>query len=426
MSRGREPRHEAPAGAPAEPAAGEQPAAPQAVPSAYWERYGIAVQRKAAGGAPGDAGAAVERAAGDGGAPVDAAVRGRVEATTGADLSGVRVHTGAASQEAAAALQARAYTVGHDVHFGAGQYQPGTADGDKLIAHELAHTVQQGPAGGAPQGKLAVSQPHDPAEAEADTVAEAAVASPWSGAFRPTAPSQMMQPQVPIARRAVGAMLMRAPIKGNGYGDWDVEQKNLDAPKAGDPYNSRVTIRFDPNAKTVNATEIAFVQTIKTLNTGGANAWPDATYTKREAKDHTMVDAVTRFGMVGYDNAGKPYSVTPPGEKVPVAIVEPGSSPKPLKSATTRDWPGWNQPNLKWSFETAAVAKAGKDANKIYGAVTWGFDVDKDNRLTAHKVGFSGAASASFTEAVGKWNDQAAGPEADRVAKDQTKLGPFT
>src|SRR5262249_51974490 len=104
---------------------------------------------------------AIDRAAGSSGAPLPDAVRGRFESSLGADPSAVRVHTGAASADAATAVGARAYTIGQDIHFNAGQYDPGSRAGQHLLAHEVAHTVQQ--AGSAPsrQYKLEVSQPGD-------------------------------------------------------------------------------------------------------------------------------------------------------------------------------------------------------------------------------------------------------------------------
>ena len=61
----------------------------------------------------------------------------------GSDLGDVRVHTGASAARSAQALNARAYTLGSDVHFGAGQYQPDNHAGRHLIAHELTHVLQQ-------------------------------------------------------------------------------------------------------------------------------------------------------------------------------------------------------------------------------------------------------------------------------------------
>jgi hypothetical protein len=61
----------------------------------------------------------------------------------GADFSAVRIHTDAKAAQSAAAVGALAYTVGSDVVFGAGQYDPVGESGRRLLAHELAHVVQQ-------------------------------------------------------------------------------------------------------------------------------------------------------------------------------------------------------------------------------------------------------------------------------------------
>ncbi|MGH2396924.1 MAG: eCIS core domain-containing protein, partial [bacterium] len=63
----------------------------------------------------------------------------------GYDFSQVRVHVDERAAESARAVNALAYTVGQDVVFGAGEYAPGTTTGNRLMAHELAHVVQQGP-----------------------------------------------------------------------------------------------------------------------------------------------------------------------------------------------------------------------------------------------------------------------------------------
>jgi uncharacterized protein DUF4157 len=78
------------------------------------------------------------------GRALDDSVRARMESAYGVDFSRVRVHTNTRSQELSDGLNARAFTIGRDIAFGAGEYQPGTLIGDALIAHELAHVVQQG------------------------------------------------------------------------------------------------------------------------------------------------------------------------------------------------------------------------------------------------------------------------------------------
>ncbi len=77
------------------------------------------------------------------GQPLEAAARSVMESRLGHDFSGVRVHTDAKAAAAARAINARAYTAGHNVVFGAGQYSPGTATGQNLLAHELTHVTQQ-------------------------------------------------------------------------------------------------------------------------------------------------------------------------------------------------------------------------------------------------------------------------------------------
>jgi hypothetical protein len=74
---------------------------------------------------------------------LDAATRAFMEPRFVHDFSHVRVHTDAKAAESARAVNAQAYTVGQDIVFGAGQYAPGTRGGSQLLAHELAHVVQQ-------------------------------------------------------------------------------------------------------------------------------------------------------------------------------------------------------------------------------------------------------------------------------------------
>jgi hypothetical protein len=82
-------------------------------------------------------------AAARGGTSLPEAVRSFFEPRFGHDFSRVRVHTDGAAAAAAAAVQARAYTIGRDIVFGAAEYAPATTHGKRLIAHELAHVIQQ-------------------------------------------------------------------------------------------------------------------------------------------------------------------------------------------------------------------------------------------------------------------------------------------
>lgn len=77
------------------------------------------------------------------GHPLDKATRAFMEPRFGLDFSDVRVHTDARAAESARAIDARAYTVGRQIVFAAGQYVPTIGGDPKLIAHELTHVVQQ-------------------------------------------------------------------------------------------------------------------------------------------------------------------------------------------------------------------------------------------------------------------------------------------
>jgi hypothetical protein len=96
-------------------------------------------------------------------------VAGHVGGAYGQSLGDVRVHHDDHAAALSRAVSARAFTVGSDIFFGAGEYRPDSAGGRELLAHELAHVVQQR---GAPNtGPLMVSQPGDALEREAEAAA---------------------------------------------------------------------------------------------------------------------------------------------------------------------------------------------------------------------------------------------------------------
>ncbi|MBN2118651.1 MAG: DUF4157 domain-containing protein [Anaerolineales bacterium] len=106
------------------------------------------------------------------GQSLDVQTRAFMEPRFGHDFSQVRVHTDTRAAESAKAVHALAYTVGYDIAFAAGRYMPNAAAGKKLLAHELAHVVQQSSIQGAPQYSLTMTQRGDPSEAEADNAAD--------------------------------------------------------------------------------------------------------------------------------------------------------------------------------------------------------------------------------------------------------------
>lgn len=114
------------------------------------------------------------------GQALDSSVQRRMQSAFGRDFAGVRVHTDAKARELSEGLNARAFTVGKDIAFGGDEYKPGTPVGDALIAHELAHVVQQGDGRPGPMNK-APGQ-NDQLEEDADLSAIGAVVATWTNA----------------------------------------------------------------------------------------------------------------------------------------------------------------------------------------------------------------------------------------------------
>lgn len=114
------------------------------------------------------------------GQPLAGSSRTRMESAFGADFSGVRIHTDATAAALSRNLNARAFTVGQQVAFGRGEYRPGTPIGDALLAHELAHVMQQRVAAGVSAQASGASS--GALEEEADTSAVGAVLALWNGA----------------------------------------------------------------------------------------------------------------------------------------------------------------------------------------------------------------------------------------------------
>lgn len=173
-------------------------------------RHKRMIQRKAAR----EQGSGEARIPAAGGTPLNAEIRSRMEPLIGASLSDVKVHAGGESASAAEQLGARAFTKGKDVHFGAGEFKPGTKEGDRLLAHELTHAAQAQQSGIHRKAESAtseathdsdaddhdVSMPGDPAEKEADAVGDAA-----ADALHGDKPASAAAPQSP-----------KAPLSGVG------------------------------------------------------------------------------------------------------------------------------------------------------------------------------------------------------------------
>jgi hypothetical protein len=155
----------------------------------------------------------VNEVLGSAGSPLDAQTRAYMESGFGHDFSRVRVHTDARAAESARDVNALAYTVGRDVVFGAGRFAPNTSDGRRLIAHELAHTIQQSGDTSSSSGPLSFSEPGDSHEREADAAAErVAAATPDAGDAR--AAERVASDAPPVPNIAARKQIAKAPAAG--------------------------------------------------------------------------------------------------------------------------------------------------------------------------------------------------------------------
>ena len=137
-----------------------------------------------------------------GGTPLAPDVRDEMQGRLGHDFSDVRVHNDSRAHESAQSVNAHAYTVGSNVVFQRDKYDPSSAEGKTMLAHELTHVVQQrsGPVDGtAAQGGIKVSDPSDRFEREASATAETAMSGP--------------APSAPVTAGAVGAAVQREAIQ---------------------------------------------------------------------------------------------------------------------------------------------------------------------------------------------------------------------
>jgi len=141
------------------------------------------------------------------GRPLDAATSAFMEPRFGHDFSHVRVHSDSQATESARAVNALAYTVGRDIVFGVGQYAPHTSAGQHLLAHELAHAVQQGGNARTLQQNSKLGEENDRYEQEAERSATQCM----SGA-QVQAPSMISSPL--IQRTKVCSKRLEAPVLG--------------------------------------------------------------------------------------------------------------------------------------------------------------------------------------------------------------------
>lgn len=137
---------------------------------------------------------------GSSGQPLDVATRAFFEPRFGHDFSQVRVHVDARAAESAGAVNALAYTVGPKIVFGPDQLAPQSSAGRELLAHELAHVIQQDNGPQSAGGSLRVSEPTAHWEHQADSAARNVMEGRLGDALG-AAPQSLARQPTPVARK---------------------------------------------------------------------------------------------------------------------------------------------------------------------------------------------------------------------------------
>ncbi|MGH9961595.1 MAG: eCIS core domain-containing protein, partial [Pyrinomonadaceae bacterium] len=140
------------------------------------------------------------------GQPLESESRTFMEARFGYDFSGVRIHTDTDAHRSAEATTSDAYTVGRDIVFAPGQYAPHTTVGRRLLAHELAHVVQQNSSTDTSRNiELGRTDEH---EADADSAADGALS-------RDDAPALVSPANISLQRQESGSTATAQPTQAS-------------------------------------------------------------------------------------------------------------------------------------------------------------------------------------------------------------------
>jgi hypothetical protein len=302
------------------------------------------------------------------GQPLDASTRAFFEPRFGRGLGAVRIHADHSAAAAARSLGAAAFTVGPDIAFAAGRYQPGSSAGQRLLAHELSHVVQQ--SGGAPgmarAAPVGIQRAVDTLGGEWDT-----------GTY--------------------------ALVNSNGK-DIGVTMDRLTF-KAKDP---------------VNATKIGLTQKVNSIDNGSPTSLNPTVRQrsiptgKTDAGSH--IDRLAPrsnpiYGMNDPTDAGKTLggSVTAGNSQWGYHYrLKPQDVVPQHLDATLYDQPTLptHGPNSSQLFETAALAVEGVQAGTFYGSVRWGWRSDATNKMTIEPLSVVsvGVPSATFKQSSKLWN----------------------
>jgi hypothetical protein len=357
------------------------------------------------------------------GAPLDSQTRAAMEQRFGHDFGRVRVHTDAGAASSAALLGARAWALGRHVVFGSGEYAPRTADGSRLLAHELTHVLQQG-AQDPSAGRVVLGRATDPAEHTAEEIARSDVDPPRAGET-PTSPALRIRDRLSSAGAERG-VLRRVASWG---GDYTTDK--YDVVKTGGVEDGvDIVLRFAPN-KRVDAEMIGMVQMVTTKDKGKVVA-ASATVGTRSIAAGTAGEGahIDRLSAAGTNYGNPLYATGAPaaGDVLSATATVAGwgqhgwrftdkAGKLRKQDALLKDTPRipGHGADASQIFETTALAVAGTQEGTYYGSVQWGWQTDAAGTFSKLPLTLvsNDVPSATFATSSELWNKSktAAGKE---------------
>jgi hypothetical protein len=354
-----------------------------------------------------------------------------------ADFSSVRIHAGAASAAAAEGFGARAYTLGHRIHLGAGASSLAGSERDRLLVHEAIHAAQQGFRQVMPHSGLRMGRRESAAEAEARSIA-AQLSAP-AASDSPELRDRLRQ-AVPVQQRIEPHIQCDLGLKDSFEAIDGTFNVNMEA--QGNPGGFSGldgTIKFKASDKAPDSPRIRLLQIarLEDLTTGKEFEWTgdEANRMKvmtaegrdvsrgevhKEGSRGTIKTPAERSVAPGYfvdvryagrkprtaksDAPVSPYyNDTSIGEPAKRARADGSKKGKDIKEASLRDFPG-SRRNTRFSLETAAVAPA---SGYVYATLTWGFTIKdaKNGFVDEEHAEVNDFPTATFNAALKKFNE---------------------
>ncbi len=217
------------------------------------------------------------------GQPLPSGTKSKMAASFGADFNEVNIHTDAEAAGMSESMDAHAFTYGQDIYFNKGKYNPGTLEGDALLAHELAHTVQQ------KDGHQAGMQSDSILESDADRSTEAFILNHQSGKER--AGEHKVMP-----KSKTGLKISRCSKRSSGA--------------MGPARLSTAIANFRANNSGLTATELSKIETAMAIPTAG-NVFLEISFFDYYSNHSITKDSSITGRELAFTNPGSDTRVNP-------------------------------------------------------------------------------------------------------------------